>query len=35
MTTTIVQELVLRTAKTHGVPGPVAREMLQGLIKFR
>lgn len=28
MTTAIVQELVLRTAKTHGVPGPVAREML-------
>lgn len=28
MTTAIVQELVLRAAKTHGVPGPVAREML-------
>ncbi|MFD8308803.1 DUF1963 domain-containing protein [Streptomyces sp. NPDC059690] len=30
MTTSIVEELVLRTAEKHGVPGPVAQEMLTG-----
>ncbi|WP_284434653.1 DUF1963 domain-containing protein [Streptomyces sp. TUS-ST3] len=28
MTTSIVEELVLRTAEKHGVPGPVAQELL-------
>jgi hypothetical protein len=30
MTTSNVEELVLRMAETHGVPGPVAQEMLAG-----
>ncbi|MFG2576292.1 DUF1963 domain-containing protein [Streptomyces sp. NPDC048481] len=30
MSTPIVEELVLRTAETHGVPGPVAQELLAG-----
>ncbi|MEU2427563.1 DUF1963 domain-containing protein [Streptomyces sp. NPDC007851] len=30
MTTSIVDELVLRTAARHGVPGPVAQELLAG-----
>ncbi|MEU9239379.1 DUF1963 domain-containing protein [Streptomyces sp. NPDC048385] len=30
MTTSIVAELVLRTAERHGVPGPVAQELLTG-----
>ncbi|MGW3956526.1 DUF1963 domain-containing protein [Streptomyces sp. NPDC004752] len=30
MTTSIVEELVLRTAERHGVPGPVAQEILIG-----
>ncbi|MGC0344271.1 DUF1963 domain-containing protein [Streptomyces sp. SLBN-8D4] len=30
MTTSTVEELVLRTAEKHGVPGPVTQEMLAG-----
>ncbi|MFI8232653.1 DUF1963 domain-containing protein [Streptomyces sp. NPDC085900] len=30
MTTSLVEELVLRTAEKHGLPGPVAQEMLAG-----
>jgi hypothetical protein len=30
MTTSIVEELVLRTAEQHAVPGPVAQELLAG-----